>query len=281
MKKNEKNKGHGFIKFVLVLIVLCVGVYYYARYIGTTGLVIREYAVVNDKIPSSFHGFKIVQFSDVHYGMTTFSDELKNMVSTINSLKPDIVVFTGDLVDYHYDLKDEEKNDIINILSTIDVALDVYAVTGNHDQNSSYDSILSGAGIKLLKNDYEYIFNGTSEKMMLIGLDDYLEGNLDLDSAFNFDDDSTYKILLSHEPDVHDRLPKAPNLMLSGHSHNGQVRVPLAGAIYKTVGAKKYYDPEYSLGDTKLYISGGVGTSKYKVRLFNRPSISLYRLYSN
>lgn len=281
MKKNEKNKGHGFIKFVLVLIVLCAGVYYYARYIGTTGLVIREYAVVNEKIPSSFHGFKIVQFSDVHYGMTTFSDELKNMVSTINSLKPDIVVFTGDLVDYHYDLKDEEKNDIINILSTIDVSLDVYAVTGNHDQNSSYDSILSGAGIKLLKNNYEYIFNGTSEKMMLIGLDDYLEGNLDLDSAFNFDDDSTYKILLSHEPDVFDRLPKAPNLMLSGHSHNGQVRVPLAGAIYKTVGAKKYYDPEYSLGDTKLYISGGVGTSKYKVRLFNRPSISLYRLYSN
>ena len=50
--------------------------------------------------------------------------------------------------------------------------------------------------------------------------------------------------------------------------------------IYKTVGAKKYYDPEYSLGDTKMYISGGVGTSKYKVRLFDRPSISLYRLYS-
>lgn len=281
MKKNEKNKRHGFIKFVLVLIVLCAGVYYYARYFGTTGLVIREYAVVNDKIPSSFHGFKIVQFSDVHYGMTTFNDELKNMVNKINSSKPDIVVFTGDLVDYHYDLKDEEKNDIINILSTIDVALDVYAVTGNHDQNSSYESILSGAGIKLLKNNYEYIFNGTSEKMMLIGLDDYLEGNLDLDSAFNFDDDSTYKILLSHEPDVLDRLPKAPNLMLSGHSHNGQVRVPLAGAIYKTVGAKKYYDPEYSLGDTKLYISGGVGTSKYKIRLFDRPSISLYRLYSN
>ena len=70
------------------------------------------------------------------------------------------------------------------------------------------------------------------------------------------------------------------NLVLAGHSHNGQVRIPLAGAIYKTVGAKKYYDPEYSLGDTKMYISGGVGTSKYKVRLFDRPSISLYRLYS-
>lgn len=280
MKEKEKIKGHGFAKFILVLIIICASAYYYARYIGTTGLVIREYSVINEKIPESFHGFKIVQFSDTHYGMTTFNEELKNMVSMINSLKPDIVVFTGDLVDYNYNLKDEEKNDIINILSEIDVSLGVYAVMGNHDQNASYEGILSGANINLLKNKYEYIYNGTSEKIMLIGLDDYLEGTLDLDSALSYDDDTSYKVLLSHEPDVYDKLTKLPDLMLAGHSHNGQVRIPLAGAIYKTVGAKKYYDPEYSLGDTKMYISGGIGTSKYKVRLFDRPSISLYRLYS-
>ena len=280
MKKKDKVKGHGFLKFILVLIISCAGTYYYARYVGTTGLVIKEYSVINEKIPESFHGFKIVQFSDTHYGMTTFNDELKNMVSKINILNPDIVVFTGDLVDYHYNLNDDEKNDIINILSEIDASLGVYAVTGNHDQNVSYEGILSGSNINLLKNKYEYIYNGTSEKIMLIGLDDYLEGTLDLDAAFSYEDDTSYKILLAHEPDVYDKLTKVPDLMLAGHSHNGQVRIPLAGAIYKTVGAKKYYDPEYSLGDTKMYISGGVGTSKYKVRLFDRPSISLYRLYS-
>ena len=280
MKKKDKVKGHGFLKFILVLIIISAGIYYYARYVGTTSLVIKEYSVINEKIPESFHGFKIVQFSDTHYGMTTFNDELKNMVSKINILNPDIVVFTGDLVDYHYNLNDDEKNDIINILSEIDASLGVYAVTGNHDQNVSYEGILSGSNINLLKNKYEYIYNGTSEKIMLIGLDDYLEGTLDLDAAFSYEDDTSYKILLSHEPDVYDKLTKVPDLMLAGHSHNGQVRIPLAGAIYKTVGAKKYYDPEYSLGDTKMYISGGVGTSKYKVRLFDRPSISLYRLYS-
>ena len=280
MKKKDKVKGHGFLKFILVLIIICACTYYYARYVGTTGLVIKEYSVINEKIPESFHGFKIVQFSDTHYGMTTFNDELKNMVSKINILNPDIVVFTGDLVDYHYNLNDDEKNDIINILSEIDASLGVYAVTGNHDQNVSYEGILSGSNINLLKNKYEYIYNGTSEKIMLIGLDDYLEGTLDLDAAFSYEDDTSYKILLAHEPDVYDKLTKVPDLMLAGHSHNGQVRIPLAGAIYKTVGAKKYYDPEYSLGDTKMYISGGVGTSKYKVRLFDRPSISLYRLYS-
>lgn len=280
MKKKDKVKGHGFLKFILVLIIICAGTYYYARYVVTTGLVIKEYSVINEKIPESFHGFKIVQFSDTHYGMTTFNDELKNMVSKINILNPDIVVFTGDLVDYHYNLNDDEKNDIINILSEIDASLGVYAVTGNHDQNVSYEGILSGSNISLLKNKYEYIYNGTSEKIMLIGLDDYLEGTLDLDAAFSYVDDTGYKILLAHEPDVYDKLTKVPDLMLAGHSHNGQVRIPLAGAIYKTIGAKKYYDPEYSLGDTKMYISGGVGTSKYKVRLFDRPSISLYRLYS-
>ena len=280
MKKKDKVKGHGFLKFILVLIIICAGTYYYARYVGTKGLVIKEYSVINEKIPESFHGFKIVQFSDTHYGMTTFNDELKNMVSKINILNPDIVVFTGDLVDYHYNLNDDEKNDIINILSEIDASLGVYAVTGNHDQNVSYEGILSGSNINLLKNKYEYIYNGTSEKIMLIGLDDYLEGTLDLDAAFSYEDDTSYKILLAHEPDVYDKLTKVPDLMLAGHSHNGQVRIPLAGAIYKTIGAKKYYDPEYSLGDTKMYISGGVGTSKYKVRLFDRPSISLYRLYS-
>lgn len=280
MKKKDKVKGHGFLKFILVLIIICASIYYYARYVGTTGLVIKEYSVINEKIPESFHGFKIVHFSDTHYGMTTFNDELKNMVSKINILNPDIVVFTGDLVDYHYNLNDDEKNDIINILSEIDASLGVYAVTGNHDQNVSYEGILSGSNINLLKNKYEYIYNGTSEKIMLIGLDDYLEGTLDLDSTFGYEDDTSYKILLSHEPDVYDKLTKVPDLMLAGHSHNGQVRIPLAGAIYKTIGAKKYYDPEYSLGDTKMYISGGVGTSKYKVRLFDRPSISLYRLYS-
>ena len=105
MKKNEKIKGHGFSKFILILIIIFAGTYYYARYIETRGLVVREYSVINKKIPESFHGFKIVQFSDTHYGMTTFSDELKNMVNKINTLKPDIVVFTGDLIDYHYDLK--------------------------------------------------------------------------------------------------------------------------------------------------------------------------------
>lgn len=167
---------------------------------------------------------------------------LKNMVSKINILNPDIVVFTGDLVDYHYNLNDDEKNDIINILSEIDASLGVYAVTGNHDQNVSYEGILSGSNINLLKNKYEYIYNGTSEKIMLIGLDDYLEGTLDLDAAFSYEDDTSYKILLAHEPDVYDKLTKVPDLMLAGHSHNGQVRIPLAGAIYKTIGAKKYYD---------------------------------------
>ena len=68
--------------------------------------------------------------------------------------------------------------------------------------------------------------------------------------------------------------------MLSGHSHNGQVRLPIIGKVYTPVGAKKYYDYYYKFGDKELFISNGIGTSGVKFRNLSRPSINLYRLYS-
>lgn len=93
-----------------------------------------------------------------------------------------------------------------------------------------------------------------------------------------------YSIVLVHEPDYTDNILQYNNninLILSGHSHNGQVRIPIIGTIYTPNGAKKYYDEHYNIGNTNLYISGGIGNSKLDVRLFNHPSINLYRINSN
>ena len=82
-----------------------------------------------------------------------------------------------------------------------------------------------------------------------------------------------------HEPDYIDQIGYEDyDLILAGHSHNGQVRVPFIGAVVLPVGAKKYYKEHYDLGDTKLYISSGIGTSTLNFRLFNRPSINFYRI---
>ena len=91
----------------------------------------------------------------------------------------------------------------------------------------------------------------------------------------------SYKIILTHEPDITDEIIKkdnSVNLVLAGHSHNGQIRLPLIGALTTPNEAKKYYDNYYKIGNTHLYVSSGIGVSKVNFRLFNRPSINFYRI---
>lgn len=87
-----------------------------------------------------------------------------------------------------------------------------------------------------------------------------------------------YKILIMHEPDYIKEVSNSYELILAGHSHNGQVRLPLVGALILPPGAKDYYKPYYKYNNSDLYISSGVGTSTMDLRLFNKPSFNLYRL---
>ena len=90
----------------------------------------------------------------------------------------------------------------------------------------------------------------------------------------------SYKIILVHEPDISDNIVDNYNvsLILAGHSHNGQIRLPVIGAMYTPPYAKKYYDEYYNIGNTDLYISSGIGVSTINYRLFNRPSVNFYRI---
>ena len=91
-----------------------------------------------------------------------------------------------------------------------------------------------------------------------------------------------YSILIIHEPDFIEKIDYNKfNLILAGHSHNGQIRLPFVGALYTPIGSKKYYDEFYKLKNTNLYISSGIGVSEVNYRLFNRPSFNLYRLTNN
>ena len=89
-----------------------------------------------------------------------------------------------------------------------------------------------------------------------------------------------YKILLVHEPDTFIKVKDYNiDLMLSGHSHNSEINIPYLKSLYHIEGATSYYDSEYEIDNTKLYISSGLGTSNLYMRLFSRPSISIYKLY--
>ena len=268
-------------KYFISILLIGVLIILYSHFIGTKGLVIREYKVSNKKIPDSFDGTKIVHFSDLHYGSTIKIKEVKNLVDQINSLKPDIVVFTGDLIEESYNISNDEIKELTNELNRIESNLGKYFINGNHDVQDAYSKIISNINFKDLNNKNEIIYYNDNIPIRIVGLDDYLKHTINIDEAFNYEDDDYYTILIVHEPDVIDKLKdKNIDLILAGHSHNGQIRLPFIGSIYTPEGAKKYYDEKYELNNTTMFISGGIGTSSVTFRLLCKPSFNFYRLYN-
>jgi len=184
-------------------------------------------------------------------------------------------------------LSNKKKEEIINNLSNIDSLIGNYSVRGDDDvKGNFYEEIMTSSNFTDLTNSYELIYYKGLTPIVLYGLDSQ-KGNQNYSSTFAYptsDTDSTYmatyRILLTHEPDTVDDIQEYNiSLMLSGHSHNSEINIPGIKSLYQIEGAKKYYDEKYKVGGTELYISSGLGTTKFKMRLFARPSISIFRLY--
>ena len=284
----EKKKKHPIIKFLIIFVLIITAILLYSRFIATKGLITKEYKITSSSIQDNFHGFKIVHISDIHYGRTTDKSDLEKIVNEINLLKPDIVVLTGDLIDKDTKLDETLKNEIIESLSLINVAVGKYAISGNHDTKfSEWESIISNSGFKNISDNYKLIYSDGYTPILLAGLSSNLNNQIDITERYNKiltyateeNIRDLYKILLIHEPDYINNIDYSNfNLILAGHSHNGQVRLPFIGGIVLPDGAKKYYKEYYKLNNTDLYISSGIGTSQISFRLFNRPSINFYRL---
>ncbi|MDD4187687.1 MAG: metallophosphoesterase [Bacilli bacterium] len=281
MTKKEEKKSSILKNLILLILFLGMGIILYSHFIGTKGLVVREYSVINNKLTDNFHGLKIVHFSDLHYGTTIHLKELKNIVKEINLLKPQIVFFTGDLIDNDANISKDELTKILIELNKINPEIVSYVVRGNHDHSQEYNEILKNVDIKLLDNKSELFYYNSNNPLLIIGLSDYLVGDQDINLAFANYNEEYYTILLMHEPDSVNNLGDyQADLILAGHSHNGQVRLPFIGSVLKVNGARSYYDSEYLIDNSPMYISGGLGTSKYPFRLFNHPSFNFYRLYN-
>lgn len=275
------------IKLVLIVFSFLILVILYARYIGTMGFITKEYVVSDQNIPNGYDGIKIVHFSDLHYNRAISLDKINDIVDEINLINPDIVVFTGDLIDKDVSLTKKDFSDLTISLRKIKATYGKYAIMGNHDYYKDKDSVInvySDSDFKYLENSYDFIYNKTGETIFIGGVNtasydlDDVDKTLEYFKEENVED--MYKIMLIHEPDITSKIVKKydVNLILAGHSHNGQIRLPFIGAIYTPPHAKKYYDNYYEFGNTKLYISSGIGVSAVNYRLWNRPSINFYRI---
>ncbi|MEG0994644.1 MAG: metallophosphoesterase [Bacilli bacterium] len=289
MKKKtakEKRKRHikTFLKLFLVLSFIVVGIIFYAMFIATNGLVINENKISEEKLPSTFDSLKIIQFSDLHYNSSFSLENTKKMVKEINKRNPDIVVFTGDLIDKNFSINDDIIKKLSLELSKIVAPLGKYAVSGNQDYASNYfEDIMTRSNFKILNNQSELIYKDGYNPFLLVGLASSYLDNRNIQDGFSYlkenPNNELYTVLLLHEPDSIDTIltDYKVDLALAGHSHNGQIRLPLLGGILNKEGALKYKEPFYQIGQTKLYISGGLGTSNIPFRLFNHPSINFFR----
>lgn len=274
-------------KYVIISIITIILMLLYSRFIATSGLKVNEYKIINNNIIEEYHGLKIVQISDIHYGSTVNEKKLKKIVDEINKSNPDIVTLTGDLIDERIEY---DKDIIIKHLSNINAKLGKYAVSGNHDMPiESFNELIEKSGFKNLNNTYELIYDNSNKPIVISGISSNISDTTEIGfktesfdnyiSSITDDTKPIYSILLIHEPDYINNLKlNNYNLILSGHSHGGQVRLPLIGKIHTPHGAKKYYDECYKIDNTELYISNGIGTSGLKFRLFSRPSFNFFRV---
>ena len=260
----------------------------YSRYIATSGLITNEIVINDSNIPTSYDGLKIVHFSDLHYTRIITKERVNKLIEEINLINPDIVVFTGDLVDTDKTLTEDDKDFLIEALSNINSTYGKYAIYGNHDIANNSENIIdiyNKSDFKILDNNYDIIYSKNNDKIFIGGLNSVSHELEDIDKVMSYydsnDSSNTYNIILLHEPDYADNIINNYdniNLILAGHSHGGQVRLPIIGPLYTPKNGHKYVKGYYDLNGTSLYVTSGIGVSRYNFRLFNKPEINFYRL---
>ena len=277
-------KSHKFLNFVIFLVLLIILIVFYAKYVGTKGLIVKEYRVESNILTSNFSGIKIVHFSDLLYKSTVDKDDVKKLVKRINEIKPDIIVFTGDLVNINIKIKDTDISFLISELSNLKATIGKYAIYGDYDLVfDDYDKIMSDSGFKVLNNEYEEVFYKNNDSIYIVGLPSSIKANISVDEAFKFytDDKRIYTMVLVHDGKSIKSIDESNyevDLILGGHSLNGSIVLPVYGSLFVDNTSYKYSHPEYKKGITDIFISSGIGTNKYGYRFMNKPSFNLYRL---
>ena len=271
------------LKVFIIIITLIVLLLLYSRFIGTIGLTTKEYTIKDNNISDDFDGIKIVHFSDLHYKRIITKDRIDKLINEINLINSDIVIFTGDLIDQDSDITEDDISYLKETLSKINAKYGKYSVIGNHDYSIDIEilrSIYKESNFNLLENSYDIIYGKDNNKLYIGGISTGAFSDIVL-NKMKYDEES-YKIIILHEPDYTDEIISLnPNLILGGHSHNGQVNIPYLKKYFVPTGSKKYYDEHYLVNNTNLYISSGIGVSRYNFRLFNHPSINFYRINKN
>lgn len=255
---------------------------------GNTALELNTYTIESNFLPKAFDGYRIAHVSDLHNA--EMGDDNIKLLAMLQEAEPDIIAVTGDLID-------SGNTDIEVALQFAEDAVriaPVYYVTGNHEVKiSAYDKLQEGLrerGVVVLEDERMEIMQ-SGEKIALLGVNDP-----SFRQVYSFDDSpavmqkrlkelvhekDTYRILLSHRPELYEVYVEAGiDLVLSGHAHGGQFRLPWVGGL---VAPNQGLFPKYDAGlfaeeRTNMLVSRGIGNSIIPIRFCNRPEVILVEL---
>jgi uncharacterized protein len=270
-KKNIRSNRKKYIKSAIVLLIviaLLLFCNFQNKHLETT-----HYTYKAEQLGADLEGYRIVQISDLHNAK--FGKNNQKLVDRIRECAPDMIVLTGDLVDSNHTNVDRA----IQFVDEIVKICPVYYVTGNHEywlDTSEYEKLMDGlasVGVVILDNQVVEISRGDA-KFRLVGLDDKSLADGTLEALLS--DEKELTVVLAHEPQYFARYAgTGVDLVLSGHAHGGQFRLPFVGGI---VAPDQGFLPGYTAGEyymngTEMIVSRGLGNSVIPVRLFNYPEI--------
>lgn len=273
--KNKKKR--------IVIISIALVVFFFFCIINNNILVVSEYEYKGDKIPEAFDGFTIVQISDLHNKEYPFDQ--KYLMNKIEDSNPDIIVITGDIVDSsHTDMDGalEFARKCVELAPT-------YYITGNHEywiSKTDLEDLISSLeemGVICLEDECVSLKQGDAN-INLIGLDEKSLADETLKNMMLDIGTEDFNILLAHEPQyIDDYARNGVDLVLSGHAHGGQVRLPFVGGLFAPDQGfmPSYTEGEYTVGNTIMIVSRGIGNSAIPLRVFNLPEIVVIKLKSN
>jgi len=266
MSKISK-KMRFWLIFAAVIVLIAVWLLW-----GNMALELNTITVHENNLPSAFDGFRIAHISDLHSAQ--MGKDNRRLIQMLKDAKPDIIAITGDIMDF----RDEDTSIAISFAQEATKIAPCYYVTGNHEvrmELTKRQELLDGleaAGVRVLM-DEETVLKRDGEEIAVVGHKWNRKGSVDTISLFD-----GYRILLSHTPEKFDDYVAADyDLVLCGHNHGGQMRLPFLGGVYApSEGFFPHFDSGlFSLGNTDMIVSRGIGNSSFPLRINNPPEVVL------
>ena len=268
--------------FLKISALSAAGLALYAAEVARHALSVEEHTIRLARLPEAFRGMRVVQISDFHYAEYSEAYFLREMVNRVNRLRPDMVVLTGDFVsDGLLPVSYARRHAVgcAEILSRITCPLR-YAILGNHDVGVGQPYVvgpLREHGIPVLLNQAVPLERG-GQRLWLAGLNSADQGKSRPEQAIP-QAKGEPTIVLAHEPDILPQIARYKvDLMLSGHTHGGQIRLPFLPPLRLPPLGKKYVEGLFRQGETQLYVNRGIGAVGLPFRLNCPPEITVLTL---